>query len=1070
MKIAISIFKTFVLSVLIVAQVHFAYAQTASIIPPAKTTFFDANGNPLTSGTVDFYIPSTNTRKTTWQDAAETIPNTNPVVLDSAGRALILGSGSYRQVVKDSLNNIIWDQVTSSSGSGGSITTSTGDGDLVGTIKPWAGMTAPNQYAFTYGQEVSRTTYAALFTAITSTQAVFCTSGNSTITGIGDTTNFWIGMTVELSCVVSGSTTITAKTSSSVTLASIPNTTINANATFFPWGHGNGVTTFNLPDFRGIVPAGNNIMGGVASSNLTTTYFGSANPNSSGALGGNQSHTISVADLPANIVSTNATQSITVSTTRLIPSADNGSGPLAGLAANAVGGASANNFPNAPGGSTASWSQIQSLTGTNNVAVTSSNTGGGTISLVQPTKTVNYIIKTTPDANSATASGVTDINGMIGSIGCGSGLTCTGNTISSSGTIGPGSAAIGNMAFWLNTAGTSLGSAPAFQTLNPANAAIYSQLANIANGYTTVYNGMQFSLGTPIPASGQFGSNTVGVQQALVGTLSIASGDTTGYPGYAVMGYCNSNSGGGNTGCVGSGGFARPGATGTNASLWGANYIAGNNITSATGTGLDLNWLSPLELDINITQKSGAVEPTIGNVFGIYLIGSGDSTTNQGTGVSVNRLSIATSAKWNNAFEATAGAAVNALVAGPSAFSGISLASQPIVFHAIGGGGGTLVSKIFGDNSGGLDIQASTGSSVYLSDGVSNYLVTNPIGTGAKVQLPKLTAAGLVNNDASGNLATTSTGTGVQVALSANIGTAGSFIVNGGDAGTPSALVATNLSGTAASLTAGTATNATNTAITNDTTTNATMFPTWVATSSGNNQQKTTSTKLTFNPSNGLLNSTAFLAANDTTGGYQIKNAGGTSDAAFYEGPGGTLVFKMGTTNTWSLATNALATIIDYNNTNANALTVSPALWFWANSTADTAATDATLCRRTSNGQILTGTGTLGICLGTSGAQFKTAFAPMKAGLDEVMKINLQNYRYKPGYGDSGARMQYGATAQNVEAVLPDLAGHDEKGETINYDAGALLFIGLRSIQQLKADNDELRGELRELKKQQIGR
>jgi len=82
------------------------------------------------------------------------------LTLDAAGRALLLGSGSYRQVVKDRLGNTIWDQVTSSTGSGGGGgTIATGDGDLVGTIKPWAGMTAPNQYVFTYGQEVSRTTF-----------------------------------------------------------------------------------------------------------------------------------------------------------------------------------------------------------------------------------------------------------------------------------------------------------------------------------------------------------------------------------------------------------------------------------------------------------------------------------------------------------------------------------------------------------------------------------------------------------------------------------------------------------------------------------------------------------------------------------------------------------------------------------------------------------------------------------------------------------------------------------------------------------------------------------------------
>ncbi len=46
-------------------------------------------------------------------------------------------------------------------------------------------------------------------------------------------------------------------------------------------------------------------------------------------------------------------------------------------------------------------------------------------------------------------------------------------------------------------------------------------------------------------------------------------------------------------------------------------------------------------------------------------------------------------------------------------------------------------------------------------------------------------------------------GTGALTALGVNVGSAGAFVVNGGDAGTPSALVGTNITGTAASLTAG---------------------------------------------------------------------------------------------------------------------------------------------------------------------------------------------------------------------------------------------------------------------------
>jgi hypothetical protein len=68
----------------------------------------------LAGGTVGYYIPNTNTFKQTWQNAGQTILNTNPVMLDANGCAIIYGSGIYRQVLKDSLGNTIWDQLTAS--------------------------------------------------------------------------------------------------------------------------------------------------------------------------------------------------------------------------------------------------------------------------------------------------------------------------------------------------------------------------------------------------------------------------------------------------------------------------------------------------------------------------------------------------------------------------------------------------------------------------------------------------------------------------------------------------------------------------------------------------------------------------------------------------------------------------------------------------------------------------------------------------------------------------------------------------------------------------------------------
>ena len=107
----------------------------ATILPPAVTTFFDADGNPLADGRVYFYIPTTDSPKDTYQNSAGTILNTNPVVLDSSGEAVIYGSGIYRQVIYDADGNLIWDQLTASTDSGafawGGVSTGTANAQAV---------------------------------------------------------------------------------------------------------------------------------------------------------------------------------------------------------------------------------------------------------------------------------------------------------------------------------------------------------------------------------------------------------------------------------------------------------------------------------------------------------------------------------------------------------------------------------------------------------------------------------------------------------------------------------------------------------------------------------------------------------------------------------------------------------------------------------------------------------------------------------------------------------------------------------------------------------------------------
>jgi hypothetical protein len=91
----------------------------SSQLPNGKQQFIDGSGLPLNGGNVYHYIPGTSTPKTTYQDKALTIANANPIPLDARGQAVIWGSGDYRQVLQDSLGNLIWDQVISDTSSTG---------------------------------------------------------------------------------------------------------------------------------------------------------------------------------------------------------------------------------------------------------------------------------------------------------------------------------------------------------------------------------------------------------------------------------------------------------------------------------------------------------------------------------------------------------------------------------------------------------------------------------------------------------------------------------------------------------------------------------------------------------------------------------------------------------------------------------------------------------------------------------------------------------------------------------------------------------------------------------------
>jgi hypothetical protein len=82
----------------------------AALLAAPEQQFVDPNGKPYAGGKLATYVAGTTTPKATWTDIAGTASNGNPIVLDSAGRAIIYGDGLYRLVLSDAAGNQIWDQ------------------------------------------------------------------------------------------------------------------------------------------------------------------------------------------------------------------------------------------------------------------------------------------------------------------------------------------------------------------------------------------------------------------------------------------------------------------------------------------------------------------------------------------------------------------------------------------------------------------------------------------------------------------------------------------------------------------------------------------------------------------------------------------------------------------------------------------------------------------------------------------------------------------------------------------------------------------------------------------------
>lgn len=70
-------------------------------LPPGQVCFVGDGGQPMVNGSLNMYYVGTTNVKTTWQNASQTVANTNPLQLDSNGCVILFGIGTYRQQLYD---------------------------------------------------------------------------------------------------------------------------------------------------------------------------------------------------------------------------------------------------------------------------------------------------------------------------------------------------------------------------------------------------------------------------------------------------------------------------------------------------------------------------------------------------------------------------------------------------------------------------------------------------------------------------------------------------------------------------------------------------------------------------------------------------------------------------------------------------------------------------------------------------------------------------------------------------------------------------------------------------------
>jgi len=96
---------------------------------------------------------------------------------------------------------------------------------------------------------------------------------------------------------------------------------------------------------------------------------------------------------------------------------------------------------------------------------------------------------------------------------------------------------------------------------------------------------------------------------------------------------------------------------------------------------------------------------------------------------------------------------------------------------------------------------------------------------------------------------------------------------------------------------------------------------------------------------------------------------------------------------------------------------------------------------------------------------YKRNIRPLNAGLDEVMKLRPKQFFWRAGHSDDGEREHIGLIAEDVEKIDRRLVTYNVDGTLGSVDYVYSVTLAFRAIQELKADNDNLRAQLAQLRR-----